>query len=68
MNQRPNEGSLLAQEPPKIAFCLNDFQFIEKIGSGKFGQVLKAIEKRSKQFVAIKKVKKELLDKYDFYS
>ena len=51
----------------QVAFTINDFEPLEKIGSGKFGQVIKAKEKRSQKLVAIKKVKKELLNHYDFY-
>ena len=52
---------------PQVAFTVNDFEPIEKIGAGKFGHVFKAKEKRSQAVVALKKVKKELLNNYDFY-
>ena len=52
---------------PQVAFTVNDFEPIEKIGAGKFGHVFKAREKRSGKIIALKKVKKELLNNYDFY-
>lgn len=52
---------------PQVAFTVSDFERFEKIGAGKFGHVFKAIEKRSQKVIALKKVKKELLNNYDFY-
>lgn len=54
-------------QPPRLTFVIDDFQLFEKIGSGKFGKVYKAIEKRSNQTCALKMVKKELLTQYDFF-
>jgi serine/threonine protein kinase len=52
-------GSVPAQREseiakPKMTFTVEDFEFHEKIGSGKFGMVYKAIERKSKKTVAIK--------------
>lgn len=40
---------------------------MKKIGAGKFGNVYEAIEKTSGSQVALKIVKKKLLDQYQFY-
>ena len=47
---------------PRVSFKAEDFSLIERIGSGKFGKVFKAVEKQSGTEVALKLVKKELLD------
>ena len=48
-------------------FAIDDFKVVKKIGAGKFGNVYHAIEKTSGQNVALKIVKKKLLDQYQFY-
>ena len=47
---------------------MNDFANIQSIGSGKFGKVFKAVERRTDVPVAIKVVFKHMLEKFDFFS
>ena len=50
------------------AWTVNDFHSIQSIGSGKFGKVFRAIEKRANVPVALKVVFKHMLEKFDFFS
>ena len=56
-----------AQWEPRLTFTVEDFEFAERIGTGKFGQVFRAVERRTKKVVAIKQVRKDLLKKYNFF-
>jgi aurora kinase len=52
----------------KHSWTTSDFTSIQAIGSGKFGKVFKAVEKRSQKPVALKVVVKATLEKFDFFS
>ena len=56
------------QTKEQEGWTVNDFANIQSIGSGKFGKVFKAVERRSNVPVAIKVVFKHMLEKFDFFS
>ena len=49
------------------SYDIDDFTDLKRIGSGKFGKVYSAIDKRSGTKVAIKVVYKKLLQEYQFH-
>ena len=56
------------EQKKKTSFCFDDFMEVKRIGSGKFGKVFSAKEKKSGVKVALKVVYSSLLEKYDFYT
>ena len=55
------------QQKETKTWCLDDFKGLVKVGGGKFGSVFKAIERNSQKPVAIKQLKKDMLEKYNFF-
>ena len=55
-----------AEDPSN--WTVHDFTGIQAIGSGKFGKVFKAIERRTRVPCALKVVFKNMLEKFDFFS
>ena len=50
------------------AWTLNSFELGKILGRGQFGTVYKAREKRTNKLVALKQIKKSVLENYDFFS
>ncbi len=46
---------------------VEDFEVKETLGNGKFGYVYKAIEKKNNKEVALKIVRKNIIDQYNFF-
>lgn len=46
---------------------IDDFEFGECLGNGKFGYVYRATEKRSKKELAIKVISKKIIQQFNFY-
>lgn len=46
---------------------VDDFDFKECLGNGKFGYVYRAIEKQSGKVLAIKLINKNIVSQYDFF-
>lgn len=61
-----NSTSLPSNEPPqKRTWSVDDFEFHECLGNGKFGYVYHAKEKRTSKEVAIKLINKNIVTQYD---
>jgi aurora kinase len=47
---------------------LEDFEIGEPLGNGKFGYVYKAFEKKHKKEVAIKVIRKNIIEQFNYHS
>jgi aurora kinase len=56
------------QQSQKNEWKLEDFQIGEQLGNGKFGYVFKAIEKKNQKEVAIKIIRKNLIEQFNYHS
>ena len=50
-----------------ISWRVDDFEVKETLGNGKFGYVYKAIEKKNNKEVALKIVRRNIIEQYNFF-